>query len=320
MTRGAAAGLLLALLASPAGADDAYDEGKALFERKWESAADGGLGPLFNAKSCNGCHKDGGPSRVFKVDGEWIARGAVVRIGGRVGTPDSLYGRQLQDLAIAGLTPEAAIDFDFDGQPAGKIDYKTGAPDPASATEIRLAPSLLGRRMLEAVSADAILAREDPTDRNGDGISGRARKLFGGAIGRFGHKANTPTIIRQSAEAAAIDLGLATTLVAAPQGDCTALQPDCLLHAKTNAIELDDDSLALIANFVASLAAPTPPIAPLIDLDPRDSLRRYLHDGRARTITEAITLHSGEASFAAARFQALSPDARVKLAVYLAGL
>ena len=377
MKRGAAIALLLALLASSAGADDAYDEGKALFERKWESAADGGLGPLFNAKSCNGCHKDGGPSRVFKVGTEWIARGAVVRIGTKGGAPDSRFGRQVQDLAIAGLTPEAALHFDFTNHPAVQIDFNNGPADPASVTELRLAPSLLGRNMLDAVSAAAITALADPLDTNGDGISGRARMLFGGAIGRFGHKANTPTIAQQSAEAAAIDLGLATTRVPLPHGDCTALQDNCVSQAATDAPELADEDLALIANFVATLKAPNQPAdafaeklftetgcafchtpalsdaqgrmlpvytdlllhdmgealsgaiggdgvspaewrtAPLIDLDPRDGLRRYLHDGRAKTIEEAVEAHGGEGAEAARRFQSLAGAQRAGLVTWL---
>jgi hypothetical protein len=35
--------------------------------------------------------------------------------------------------------------------------------------------------------------------------------------------------------------------------------------------------------------------APLIDLDPRGGRRRYLHDGRAGSIAEAILWHGGEA-------------------------
>jgi len=38
-----------------------------------------------------------------------------------------------------------------------------------------------------------------------------------------------------------------------------------------------------------------------------------MHDGRARTIEEAIELHAGEATQARARFRALSPDDRALL-------
>jgi mono/diheme cytochrome c family protein len=47
---------------------------------------------------------------------------------------------------------------------------------------------------------------------------------------------------------------------------------------------------------------------------------RLLHDGRARTITEAIDAHGGEAEAARARFQALSAGQRRALLAFLGGL
>jgi CxxC motif-containing protein (DUF1111 family) len=47
---------------------------------------------------------------------------------------------------------------------------------------------------------------------------------------------------------------------------------------------------------------------------------RFLHDGRARTITEAIFTHSGEAAVARKRFVLLSPNERDTLLAFLAGL
>jgi CxxC motif-containing protein (DUF1111 family) len=376
MKRGAAAAILLALLASSAGADDAYDQGKALFERKWDQGAER-LGPLFNSKSCNGCHKDGGPSRIFKVGDHWTARGAVVRIGAADGTPDPVYGKQLQDIAANGLTPEAVILFDFDNTPSARIDFKSGAPAPASETEIRLAPSLAGRLILEQIDPKAILANEDPTDADQDGISGRARKLFGGALGRFGHTANTPSLARQAMEAAATDMGLSSTGVPTPHGDCTPLETACMAIAAGAAPEIDDESIALIVGFIASLPKPKPPAdteakalfastgcaachvpelpdakgnplpvftdlllhdmgetlagahggdgfspaewrtAPLIDMSPREGLRRYLHDGRAKTIAEAIMLHGGEGKASAEQFKSLPATSQSQLINYL---
>lgn len=47
---------------------------------------------------------------------------------------------------------------------------------------------------------------------------------------------------------------------------------------------------------------------------------RLLHDGRARTIPEAILAHHGEATAARERFRLLSPEERDALLVFLAGL
>jgi CxxC motif-containing protein (DUF1111 family) len=46
----------------------------------------------------------------------------------------------------------------------------------------------------------------------------------------------------------------------------------------------------------------------------------FLHDGRATTIEQAITLHGGEATAARDRFLRLSAGARVALVKFLSGL
>lgn len=57
--------------------------------------------------------------------------------------------------------------------------------------------------------------------------------------------------------------------------------------------------------------------APLADLDPRDGKRRYLHDGRAGTLTEAVGWHQGEGAHARRMFEALSETDRQSLIAYL---
>jgi CxxC motif-containing protein (DUF1111 family) len=58
--------------------------------------------------------------------------------------------------------------------------------------------------------------------------------------------------------------------------------------------------------------------APLLTLSVRRAPdRRYLHDGRAATIEDAISAHGGEAEAARSRFMALSPDDRAALIAYL---
>jgi len=46
----------------------------------------------------------------------------------------------------------------------------------------------------------------------------------------------------------------------------------------------------------------------------------YLHDGRARTLTEAVMWHGGEADKAKQRFQALSAADRQALLAFLDSL
>ena len=60
--------------------------------------------------------------------------------------------------------------------------------------------------------------------------------------------------------------------------------------------------------------------APLIDLDPKGGKRRYLHDGRAGSIEEAIRWHGGEAEAAKRRFEALAPDEKAALIAFVRSL
>jgi len=254
--------------------------GKALFDRQWVQApastdASDGLGPLFNAKACNSCHKDAGPARLIVLDGEPILRGMVVRTGSVTGTPDPFYGHQLQDRAVSGLVPEAKITTRLVKVARSTatvsddlaIDFELNGPAFAEETqsEVRLAPSLAGRGLIERVSDAAVLALEDPDDKNGDGISGRARKLVGadGAthLGRFGAKASVATLREQTADAAGLDIGLSSPLRRSARGDCMPAQADCLRMATGKSAAFEDEEIsgemvAMIAAFVASLPRP----------------------------------------------------------------
>jgi CxxC motif-containing protein (DUF1111 family) len=57
--------------------------------------------------------------------------------------------------------------------------------------------------------------------------------------------------------------------------------------------------------------------APLLDLDPIWGERRYLHDGRAATIEEAIALHGGEADASRRAFLFLDEADRTRLIDFL---
>lgn len=59
--------------------------------------------------------------------------------------------------------------------------------------------------------------------------------------------------------------------------------------------------------------------APLIDMAPAPG-RRYLHDGRAADVTQAVAAHGGEAGAARDRFAALPAADRAALAAYVEGL
>jgi CxxC motif-containing protein (DUF1111 family) len=240
-----------------------FARGHALFRQEWvpaPAAAFGGLGPLFNARSCESCHiRDG---RGHPPDGAAVATSLFLRLsraprtpeeqallkdGTLLNLPDPAYGGQFQDQAVYGVAPEGRVvvryeDFTVtlgDGTEVAmrRPDYSVtdlahGPMDVSVTLSPRVASPMIGLGLIEQIHPADILALADPGDADGDGISGRAnivRDAMAGemALGRFGWKAQTATIRQQAAEAFAFDMGISTPDVPKPWGDCTPAQAAC---------------------------------------------------------------------------------------------
>jgi CxxC motif-containing protein (DUF1111 family) len=222
---------LFALTAPVAARDLASAIGERLFQRNWVGApastkATDGLGPLYNARSCAGCHGSdgsGGDARVLRLQSE-------------DGRPDPVYGLQIQDKALAGFVPEGKVAFvetTAGDRPVVHASLELSGPpiDWRTVMTVRLAPDLAAVGRIAQASDAAILAEADPDDRNGDGVSGRVNmvKVDGQPVlGRFGWRATGTSLDHQIEAAFAIDLGMSTRDVPRPAGDCTALQTACL--------------------------------------------------------------------------------------------
>ncbi|HEX2616994.1 MAG TPA: di-heme oxidoredictase family protein, partial [Flavobacteriales bacterium] len=159
-----------------------------------------GLGPLFVSTSCGSCHAGDGRGHPFSTltrFGQWDATGNHYLEQG---------GPQLQHRSIVGYTPEQV--------PAG-----------APSTRL-LPPPNTGLGYLDAVTDEALLALADPTDANGDGISGvpnwmvtpgyivhrpGAMEQGGLHIGRFGRKGAAYDLMQQTAAAYNQDIGITST-------------------------------------------------------------------------------------------------------------
>ena len=81
----------------------------------------------------------------------------------------------------------------------------------------RLAQQIPGLGLLEAISTADIFLLADAADANGDGISGRPNYVWNyntntTDLGRFGWKANQPTLFQQTAGAALGDMGITNRL------------------------------------------------------------------------------------------------------------
>lgn len=187
-----------------------------------------GLGPLFNAASCEQCHVGDGrghPSRNLK------------RFGLNTGTSfDPLVefgGPQLQERSMPGYPAETI-------------------PAHANAISERGGPIVVGLGLIEAIPDATILQRADPDDLDGDGISGRPNLVDapeflnlppgpynGKYLGRFGRKAAAINMLQQTATAYHQDMGITSDflpdenynpMVGGPIGD---LVPDPEVTAST---------------------------------------------------------------------------------------
>ncbi|TYB83346.1 di-heme oxidoredictase family protein [Maritimibacter fusiformis] len=274
--------------------------GNGMFRRIWVSApastiASDGLGPLYNARSCQRCHlKDGrghppeGPddtavSMFLRVsipapDVEEIQRYIA---GTHATAPDPTYGTQLQDFSLPGHAPEYRLQIDYEeiGVPlsGGEVaalrrpaytaaDLGYGPLHPDAMLSPRIAPQMIGMGLLEAIPSEDILAWADPDDADGDGISGTPQIVWSDVydrpmLGRFGHKAGNPTVLEQTASAFAGDIGISNPIHTAGSGECTDAQTDCTAaldgaDAEHGGFEIDQVGLDLVTFYSRTLAVP----------------------------------------------------------------
>ncbi len=226
--------------------------GNSFFNENWiiapaSAQARDGLGPLFHARSCSSCHtKDG--RGAPPNEGETMT-GLLLRLslpgqdahGGP--RPDPVYGGQLAVRAIPGSKPEAEIPIKWlpvtrtlpDGEAVelrrpefGPITWNYGPPAEGLLFGPRLAQPVYGGGLLEAIPETTLRSLTDPEDKNGDGISGRLNEVWSLEFqktmpGRFGWKANQPTLRQQTADAFIGDIGpnSACSPTAAPRNSAT---------------------------------------------------------------------------------------------------
>ncbi len=273
--------------------------GNALFRKLWVSApsstqASDGLGPLFNARACQSCHlKDG---RGHPPEGNPDATSMFLRLARQAESeeeqqalsskmalnfPDLTYGGQLQDLAVPGLAGEGRMAIAYeeipvtlgDGaalslrKPTYSVTNLSHGPLHASTTlSPRVTPQMIGLGLIEEIHPTDILARADPDDTDGDGISGKAsivRDVMSGelALGRFGWKASAPSIRQQSADAFAGDIGISTPEVPRHWGDCTEAEEECRslpngVQDRLGTAEAPPPVMDLVTFYAQNLAVP----------------------------------------------------------------
>lgn len=378
-----------------------FDAGLQFFQLPWEVAPGrretDGLGPLFNATTCLGCHVR---------NGRGLASTVLLRLGlGSDNVPDPVYGSQLQPIGISGVPGEATpvrreTSVVRGGVSLVAVSYELTAPGYGPFGDDlrispRIAPAMVGQGLLEAIAERDLVAGEDPDDRDGDGISGRVHWVTVGGVrrmGRFGWKAGQPTVETQTAAAFSEDLGITTPVF--PNDTCSVTQTACRAAPGGGAPELTAERLAVTATHVRLLGVPprrdgeaalagkrlfqrvgcaachtpsfrtaatalepeladqlvwpytdlllhdlgaelsdhrregeagerewrTPPLWSLGLVQVVNGERHLLHDGRARTLEEAVLWHGGEADRARLGFEALTPAERSMLLGFVESL
>lgn len=245
-----------------------------------------GLGPLFNARSCEGCHILDGRGHSPK-DGALNETSLLVRISIPADTPElkeqltrtgviphPVYGGQIQDFALNGAKPEAKVrvryeysnvKFADDSQvqirkPVLSFESLNYGPFPDNLmTSARIATPMIGLGLLEAISDSRLLAYEDRDDRDGDGISGRGNRVWDveqkrTVLGRFGWKAGQPNLKQQSAGAFSGDMGITSTLF--PDDNCTESQTSCKAATPEKHPDVSDSILDKVVFYSRNLAVP----------------------------------------------------------------
>lgn len=267
-----------------------FKVGDGFFKKLWVSApssttSSDGLGPLFNARACQNCHFKDGRGRTI-TDGE-ADISIFLRLAQKSGTkgtheanvPDPIYGHQLQDRSLPNIPAEGHMkityepievtladglvvelrkpNYTIENLGYGPIDAKTGVSP-------RIAPQMIGLGLVQAIPEADILAWVDENDADGNGISGRANRVWSAglqdfSIGRFGHKAGNATLKDQAASAFLGDMGLSTTLFSNSDGECTQGQTACqgLPNGEgADGVEVSDEILELIDFYARNLAVP----------------------------------------------------------------
>jgi CxxC motif-containing protein (DUF1111 family) len=226
---------------------DPFQIGDAIFNRNWVPVpgpqGDDGLGPTYNAISCSGCHDNNGRGAPPQTSGAQFL-GLLLRLGvpgtdahgGPLG--DANYGDQLQPYGIFGVPGEGTPSVSYvetagsygDGTsfslrtPSYSIGGLAFGPlDPNEMVGPRLAPQTVGLGLLEAVDESTILGF---AAQNG----GKPNYVWDGihqqmVLGRFGWKANQPSLEQQVMGASRNDMGITDSEF--PTENCPPAQKAC---------------------------------------------------------------------------------------------
>ncbi len=406
-----------------------FSVGNSFFRNPWvlapsSTTARDGLGPLFNTNACQNCHIKDGRGHLPATDSDNFVS-ALVRVSlppktskdwdvvhreGAIAVPG--YGLQLQDFAKPGMAPEVQLGVQFeystvklnDGslvdlrKPVLVTKQWAYGDTPAQMTySIRVAPPMIGLGLLEAIP-DQQLEQFVAVQAREGAVSGRLNRVWNHETqafshGRFGWKAEQPTLKQQNAAAFLGDMGITSGLF--QQEECPLQNDQCNNQSTQREPEVSETILEKVTFYTRNLAVPkrrnmtlpevmkgqrlfteagcggchlpvvktgvaaqpelshqtihpytdllihdmgkelsdnrpvysasgsewrTPPLWGIGLTKAVSGQENYLHDGRARTLLEAILWHGGEAAPSRSKVMKMSADERDGLIAFLNSL
>jgi CxxC motif-containing protein (DUF1111 family) len=169
-----------------------------------------GLGPAFNGTSCAACHN-------------------VPAIGGGGVMAELRAGRRNADGEFETFDATGETLFHLFSVPSHGCQPML--PSDATVFARRVPIPLFGAGLVEAIPDETIRALEDPSDRNGDGVSGRAALVVDVAsgerrVGRFGWKAQHATLLTFGADAYRNEMGITNDVF--PQEVAFGIRPETM--------------------------------------------------------------------------------------------
>ena len=246
------------------------------------SGGEWGLGPTFMATNCAACHVNAGRGRLLDSGGLAVQQVLRISIAGQDPhggpNPEPSYGTDIQmfdtvtrkDPAQRAGEAEVFVDwvtqpFKFaDGEavelrkPKVRVENLNFGPlTEGTMLSLRNAQAMVGMGYLEAISEKDIL--QVAQQQKAQGLNGRPNYVRDDinnkqAMGRFGWKANQPSIKQQIAAAFSADIGVTSSLY--PFTLCTPAQLECLAAIRAPKPELRPEMWEAITFWNQSLAIP----------------------------------------------------------------
>jgi CxxC motif-containing protein (DUF1111 family) len=269
-----------------------FMRGRHHFNQPWVVfpglGGDWGLGPTFITDRCSGCHVGGGRGPVPSSSDEQLMA-VLVRLsipglnehGGP--KPHPHYGDQIQNQGLMGqsetstflgerVQQEADVYIDWENVETSFVDGEKivlrkpnlrienlnfGPLEPEVMYSLRLAQPVFGLGLLEGIPESDILALAEKQKE--EGFNGRPNYVWNAidkeiSLGRFGWKANQPSIKQQIAAAFHGDIGVTSSVFG--EENCPPVQKDCDAQPPGNNPELIDINWDELVFWTQALAVP----------------------------------------------------------------